>query len=590
MWFCQPSYAATLVTELSSDQVAAGDSIGVTFKYQGDEKKITPDFSPLQQDFQILDTNFGKAVNMINGVTTVETFWRLQLMPLHSGELTIPAMTFGNERSAAKKVLVTSGGATPQPQPNSGNRNNLGELVAVQGEISPKVPYVQSQLLYKFKLFFRTQLSNPQIEMPQLNDMTMVQLADVNSYQTTRAGQTYNVIEKTFALFPQKAGVYTIPPVHFHALALENNIAAWNDPFNLSMPKMVDVATKNIVVQVQDIPAAHKKNWLPAKNVTLQQEWSTPTNTWEAGVPVTRTIRIEAQGLRADQLPDLKITQLDGVTIYSDKAKRSNNIDKSDVTGILEQKITYLVSASRSVPQSSITLPAVILNWWNTQTQSAATAQLNALTIRLELPATAAKTSTPTTLPGLAKPPATVASSARPNPPVAAPFYHSVWFWLTCILLFIWLLTLLVVMRRNKPVAAIIKSKPQSASVPTMTYQDDTFREACHAGQANRAQQLLLAWAKKIGCHPTVNLTSLQKLISDEELNSAIAELEHAIYAKNTHAWQGAMLYEKFVAYNKSQAKYKNDKAQTKIISKVTASASTDNNDLLPPLHPLPKK
>lgn len=191
---CQLCLAA-LDTQLSSDRTTLGESVIVTFTLDNNTR-ISPDFSALQKDFYILSTNYGSAVNMVNGVTSVQSFWRLQLEPKKAGDLIIPEIIFGNDKSAARRIAVTG-----NPVQNVSAKQSTS--VFVRGEISSPSPYVQSQLLYTFKLFFRTPIRDPRIEVPQIKDAAFMQLEDRPAYQTTINGTAYNVVEKTFALFPK---------------------------------------------------------------------------------------------------------------------------------------------------------------------------------------------------------------------------------------------------------------------------------------------------------------------------------------------------------------------------------------------------
>src|SRR6516162_83778 len=58
-------FANTLDTQLSSDQVTLGDVVYVTYSLNHHAAHGSPDFSPLQKDFLILNTNYGNTVQMV---------------------------------------------------------------------------------------------------------------------------------------------------------------------------------------------------------------------------------------------------------------------------------------------------------------------------------------------------------------------------------------------------------------------------------------------------------------------------------------------------------------------------------------------
>jgi hypothetical protein len=339
-------FANTVETQLSSEQVTLGDAVFITYILNNNVSNISPDFSALQKDFKILNTDYGNALNMVNGVTSMQTFWRLQLEPRRAGELIVPVIKFGNNQSTAHKLVVKSYVVNPTTQNSVVNTN---EPVFVRAEMSSTSPYVQSQIFYTFKVYFRAQLQDPTIEMPQTKDVISMQLEEAQTYQTTINGNVYNVVEKNFAIFPKKAGTLTILPMQFHAYLIDENVSAFSNPFNVVAPKAVNLATKAFNLTVRDVPSKYQgTTWLPAKNISLKEQWSDQTAHWEAGVPVTRTITIEAKGLRADQLSDLTFDKIKGVNVYVDAPKRTNNIEKDSVVGVLEQKVTYIPNNSQS--------------------------------------------------------------------------------------------------------------------------------------------------------------------------------------------------------------------------------------------------
>jgi hypothetical protein len=82
-----------------------------------------PDLSPLEQDFAILNRGVSTSRRSINGRTSQRTNLTLTLMPKRSGNLTIPAIRFGDQASQPLTIRVTaaSGGISePQQFPNPG--------------------------------------------------------------------------------------------------------------------------------------------------------------------------------------------------------------------------------------------------------------------------------------------------------------------------------------------------------------------------------------------------------------------------------------------------------------------------------------
>jgi hypothetical protein len=552
------SIANTLETQLSRDHVTLGDSVIVTFMSNNHAADGSPDFSVLQKDFRILNTDYGNALNMVNGVTSTQTFWRLQLEPKRSGELLIPEINFGKDKSSAHSLVVAASQVTqPTPPATVNAKQNLP--VFVRAEINPSTPYVQGQALYTFKLYFRTPLRDPRLEIPQIKDVVFIPLAERGEYQTSINGEIYHVVEKTFAIFPKNPGAIIIPPMQFHAFTIDENASPFDNPFYVTEPKAVTVATRDIHLSVRDVPPNYTGTaWLPAKNISLTEEWSNNSNQWESGTPVTRTITIAAQGLRADQLPDIAIDKIDGVNVYADRPNRTTNIENEMVTGILQQKITYIPNSTHA-----FTIPPVKINWWDTKTDSKSLTQLNEMSVVVKGVVSNPHTQSPSAL-------APVNTALLPETKIISnPFYNSIWLWAACAMLAVWAATLWLLLRK-KPGNTIESLKPVIVS-------EKDFEQACRAGMAMLAQQYLLIWANKHWPHSIANLSTLNELITDWPFQIALHELEQALYARKDKVWNGEKLLAAF-------QKIENTRKNPSLFSKGTNKQL--QVDPLPPLNP----
>lgn len=572
--FC---YADTVDTQLSREKIHASETINVSFTWNGTSTTPTPDFSVLNNDFEILSTNYGKAVNIINGVISTQTSWRLTLEPKKTGVLTIPEITFGNVKSAAKELTVEEANT---------NLNDQDSPVFIQAEVSTTTPYIQSQVLYKFKLFYQTQLQNPTVELPQVKDATLIQLGESNNYQTTIKGIPYYVVEKSFALFPEKVGAIAVPPSHFRALTYDENATIMN-PFYITAPKPISLRTKEFTLTARKIPDNFQgSSWLPAKNVSLTQTWSNNFEQWDLNTPIIRTIRVEANGLRGDQIPDLSLNKIAGVDMYIDPPKRRTEGQSNNVLGVLEQKVTYIPSLSQS-----IIIPELKLDWWNLLANTNAVAKLDSMFVAVKANSKTTQSASPNNTnvapklevsKSIANPAAQIdttqiksAAKIKTNS-----FYSSIWFWVAIVIFVIWLMTLWLIWIKRSVKNTTLKSLPEenkSALDSSMKMNDESFAKACEQGNATLAQHYLLSWATKQWKNKPLNLEKLSEMISDESFKTELKILEQAIYAKKITPWNGHAL---LAVYKKVQ------KQQKKQVSFFKSKNSKDPQlDPLPPLN-----
>lgn len=568
------SYADALDTQLSRDKIALGETLTLSFTLTSNASTPSPDFSALENDFRILGTNYGNTINMLNGAITTQSFWQLTLEPKKAGVIMIPEINFGQLKSAARKLVIEE---TRNPVMNTRQDD---APVFVQAEVNTTTPYIQSQVLYTFKLFYQSPLDNPRVEIPQIKDATFVQLSDANYYQTIIKGKTFLVVEKNFAFFPQKSGTIVIPSSHFTALTYDANSNVTNNPFYMTTSKTLSLATQAFTLTVRNIPDSFSgSTWLPAKNISLTEKWSSHPDQWELGNPVTRTITVKAQGLRADQIPDLSIDKIAGMTIYVDPPKRSNSIQNNTMIGSLEQKITYLPNLSQS-----FTIPVLKLNWWNLQTNTNAIAQLNSLTVLMK-----GKIINTFSIPSNRTPNSTAISASNPTSNIPAkinvvsdPFYLSIWFWIAVFLLITWVITLWLIWRKrsdkNKHVNSVSRQDKHPVDI-AIELSDKNFEQACEKGDAAFAQQFLLFWAKKRWPETSLNLEKLRDSICDVNFKLALTHLEQAIYAKEVVSWDGHALLAAYQQWKKQG----NNHPSSVINTKQTRGGQLDP---LPPLNP----
>lgn len=573
------SYADSLATQLSRNKIESGDTFTISYILKSNASRTTPDFSPLEKDFQILSNNYGNSISIVNGSMTTQSYWQLILLPKRTGELIIPEISFGNIKSEARKLLVSDVN-------NDVANDTQASPVFVEADVNNASPYTQSQVVYTFKLFYQSQLENPVIEIPQTKEATFIQLGDGSQYETTIKGKPYMVIEKKFAIFPHNPGKLIIPPAKFSALSYNINAnISYGQPFSINAPKRLLLSTKAFKLNVKNIPAQyHGATWLPASNISLTERWSDNSLTWDAGNPVTRTIIVQATGLRADQIPDLIIDKIDGINVYVDPPKRSNHIQDNTVIGTLEQQITYIPNTP-----AALTIPSLKLAWWNTKTNSAASTQLNDIAIQVKGSNVNQNVATP---PNSANQTPIIQSSNLHTPaippaqptgkPASPPFYSSIWFWLSMVSFFIWFITLILFslkkkIKVNQLQSAAIDSVKQIKSQPD--FSDASFKHACETGDAASANQLLLSWAKKIWKDELLNLEELCDMINDQAFTILVKDLEHAVYANHIEKWNGRDL---LLSYEHLK---KHHRRKTSSVEK-NKKANLNQKEPLPPLNP----
>ena len=132
-----------------------------------------PDFSPLQHFFSILNTSQSSNISVINGNYQRSIKWTLQAMPREAGSFTVPAISFGNEKSRPFEVKVDPARQSTTP----GDDGLIFELVADRSSI-----YVQSQVVVTLRMRSDRSISDYTIGVMDFDGMDVVvePLGDIN--------------------------------------------------------------------------------------------------------------------------------------------------------------------------------------------------------------------------------------------------------------------------------------------------------------------------------------------------------------------------------------------------------------------------
>lgn len=522
-----PVQAAQIQASVNRNPVNLNESLQITFS-ASETPDGNPDFTPLKENFQILNQQRSSNMSWINGKATRNEQWIVNVMPKQAGELLIPPIAFGSDSSQPLKLKVTD--APPV------HADSTAE-VFLQVQASPEKPYVQSQVLYTLKLYRRVQITQASLNEPEFKDGLVEKLGEDSTYSTQVNGMDYWVTERKYAIFPQQSGVFTIPPLTLTAEVVGEQRPQFNGFFNRQMTETRRVSSEAITLNVQPQPDSFKDPaWLSAESLQLKETWSSNDLKTKVGEPLTRTITLIAKGSTVGQLPELsKPLNMDGIKTYPDQPVLKEDKQSDGLIAQREEKVAYIPSQP-----GQYTLPAVNIGWFNTQTQQVETAQLPAVTINtVEAPANPAITATAQ--------PKSQATELLPSSPQMA---GSEVFWqsLSACLALGWLTHIGWLYRGRRQQLpteqALSKKSSQSSDL------EKALKTACQQHQATAAKQALLSWGKQH--YSSDNLTAIAGQCS-EPLRSEILLLNQRLYSDVQDSWNGQALWDAFSKANQSK-------------------------------------
>lgn len=537
MLFSASVSAAQIDVSVDRSPIAVTDSFQLTFTTT-DSPDDDPDFAPLKQDFDIINQQKSSQLSWVNGSTNKTIQWTLSVMAKRSGDLQIPAISFGNDMSQPLSITVIE--TTPLSAISDDNE------LFLEVEANPTNAYVQAQVLYTVRLYQRINLAQATLSDPKLDNAVVEKLGEDSQYNTKVKGVTYLVTERHYAIFPQQSGAMTIAPLVLTAdVITDDPRSRFNSFFSNQSTLTKRIFSKEIKLNVQATPAGFNgDHWLPAEQLALNETWSNDALQVKVGEPITRTLTIVAKGATSSQLPDLSMQQAKpDLKIYPDQAVSNDQKNTDGIVAVREQKIAFIPSAA-----GNFTLPAINIPWFNTQTQEMEQAQLPAVTlfaIASELGNTAVN-SMPT-VQAIQSP--QQLSEITSTPISIAP--SNIWMWTTLGFGLAWLLTLLFIFwsRFNKP-RTKIKSTMENNAIKLKEIIKE-LKTACADNNPQAAQRALIKWATV-----SYNITNLVELNAacDANFQAELTKLNHALYAKDKLAWDGSRLLQVVMAKQTEQS------------------------------------
>lgn len=540
--------AATITVTTDRDPAVLNESFVMTFESNGSVDG-DPDFSPLNRDFQVLSTGQSSNMTIVNGKVSSSKSWTLNVIAKHTGTLKIPAIAFGSDRSTPSSIKVVK-------QAPGITANNDREIF-LEVDARPKDPYVQSEVIYTVRLFRSVATANASLsDPPDVSGATAVveKIGEDKSYDTRRDGKLYGVVERRYAIYPQGSGDLTIEPLVFQG-QISNGMSFFSNPFG-RQPRTVVVRSDPVNLKVKAIPKTFTGGqWLPAREITLTEEWSQYPLQFKVNEPLTRTVILTAKGLTASQLPELPAWQSPDFKQYPDQPKLEDDKKASGIIGKRVEKIAMIPSRT-----GTYTLPEVNIPWWNTVTNKMEYATLPERQIDVVAASTGSNANThnlSAPAPGKVVPPDSngkteksqeQTGSVAPAESTAAYLPSTLWQWLCLVLFIIWIITLIVWRFSRKTKTGADKDDG------VRLRQKDLIRElkqACLSNDPAGTKEKLLLWGRmQWPDRPPASIGDIAGRCP-ESLAVEIQALNNALYSRTVNDWQGRELWQAFEQENK---------------------------------------
>lgn len=491
------------------DRSSVSENESVELEIENDKQVQAPDWQILEQDFDILGVSSSVSMQVIQGNATTLQKWHVSLMPKSSGKLTIPSLKVGDQLTAQIVIDVKKQAVS----------NDVTSDVFFETVLSSQQPYVQEQLIYTLRLYARYPLVESNLLQPRIDGKELQLLGKQEQRTVMKNNKRFQVFELRYLVAPEHSGKLEISAPKLRGALMVNGMS-----YGGGKVKRVIANGKSYTLQVRTKPSNFQGEWwLPAKKVMISQALSKDPNKIKVGDALTRTIVIEAEGVSADQLPDIKLPDVDGLNIYPNKPEVDTRVINDSIVATKIVKFAMVPTK-----EGDIHLPQFKLPWWDVANRSEKTAKLAAIDFRVS--------------------PGAVAASSAPTPTTSSkPDIHTEqskmsWYVLVPFMLIGWLVAGFIWYRGRKTKTQVEQENP------SLNAALKSLKKACHSGDVDQACASLLRYASVRWPNAKIlNINDVANQFDDPEFQAQVKALnEHRYGQSDKTSWDGVSFFRVF--------------------------------------------
>ena len=502
---CALLWAQSALAELSATvdrrEIAMGETLRLTLLGDAGEQPAEIDLTPLSRDWEILSRSSATNARFINGQNQVTRTLEMELAPLREGTLSIPSLTAGGRNTTPLSIRVN-----PEPVVAPGDA-----LVLFEASVESDSVYVQAETILTVTLQQAINLDGGEISAFDIPD-AVVENLERRSFQRRVGNRTWLVTELRYAVYPQKSGKLTIPAIGFSA----REVQPGRSLLGARLGRRLRLTSEPIEMNVKSVPTSFPGEvWLPARDLTLEENWSIDPEALNVGDSTTRTLTLVGRGLQGSQLPPLSSVQgalnIPELRFYPDQEA----IDQSELAdGLQGRRVQSEALVARS--GGAWVLPEIRIPWWNTDTDQLEFAVIPARKVAVAASQALDSTLSPTATTG------TITASTQSAPQWLWILSASGWVISLVLAVLLWL-------SRQPRQAAAPGAASGSASPETIRQSLVAARRAIEAQDAAALRSAILDWG---ALHSGSAVASLQKLASmtSPTLAAKLVTLDEALY------------------------------------------------------------
>ncbi|MCL6269775.1 BatD family protein [Sansalvadorimonas sp. 2012CJ34-2] len=518
---------ADLSATIDRNVITDGEVVNYTLRSDGQTFSGSPDLSPLEKDFNILNSRQSSQIRMINGRSESWVEWDIALLPKRVGAVTIPSLKHNGDTSNPITIEVRKGSST-QGAPAS-------SPVFMRASIGKDEVWQNQETILTLKIFVRAQFADsPNLTPPETEGAIFKILGEDQNEERIIDGIRYQIITRQYVVTPTRPGTLKIPGQVLTGSILEDDPYGNRSLLRMTRTKPFRITSPEMELKVNPVPASwpSDKPWLPAEEVTISESWSESLNELKAGDSITRTVMVMARGSNSAQIPPLPALNISGMRSYPDQPTLD---DKRDVHGAFGTRS----ESTAIVPTRGgrFSVPAIDITWFNTKTGQVEVSRLEGQQLNIKAGSAIEQTQPAPSLPqpSFNETPATKPESVNQSEIIDK---QSLIYWqiATFLLGGLWLITLFAWWRKDLAgkTQVILASSTQTRDVS----ENEAFQsllKQCSTDNLPAVEMALIHWGKIHFSNPDIYQASIIiEKIRSSQLTSAWHELQRTKYQQES--------------------------------------------------------
>ena len=354
----------TVALRLDRVEASLSDTVRLEIRVSGSRKSDDPPVLQGLESFLVTSGGTSSRVEIINGKVSSGVDYTYFIQPKKTGtfkigpiRVTLGGKTFESDsQTLVIRAATKPGGSDPGP-------------VFLQAAVSSRDMYVDEQVLYTLKLYYRVNVGNLSLGLPEMEYVHFQQLGRPLEYSSTYEGLAYQVLEVRHALVVSKQGDITITPSRMKMTVRQPGSRSrlddfFNDPFpGFSSGRPLTLTTDPIDLHVHALPEEDRPPGFTGIVGTFEMTSALEPSSLEAGDSATLTIQVKGRGT-VNRIPDLDLPEMDSVRAYSDQPVLETGQDGRGIVGTKTMKWALVPEIS-----GEYRVPPLSLSFFNPETK-----------------------------------------------------------------------------------------------------------------------------------------------------------------------------------------------------------------------------